>query len=231
MFSTTKASMELTIAICPPPEARKLAVSISCVMSPCPASCYLCRALKRLICQARISRKVHTGERSNEKFAEDLTLSGSVGWVGGGGWKWGYTHPLMSSFLEWLNCLKSVMAMISAVRYHMKHNWNLPWSIYAYFQEHCSKNIGQDPGVMISAWCMVYGGSVAPGHYCPIIWTELFSPSVFCFHLAWLLSADANYVSPRRGIRFVFAPVSDRSLSLSLSLSLFYLSFHTFFLE
>ena len=26
-----------------------------------------------------------------------------------------------------------------------------------------------------------------------------------------------NYVSPRRGIRFVFAPVSDRSLSLSLS--------------
>ena len=28
-----------------------------------------------------------------------------------------------------------------------------------------------------------------------------------------------SYVSPRRGIRFVFAPVSDHSLSLSLSLS------------
>ena len=33
------------------------------------------------------------------------------------------------------------------------------------------------------------------------------------------------YVSPRRGIRFVFAPVSDRSLSLSLSVCHFIPSF------
>ena len=35
-----------------------------------------------------------------------------------------------------------------------------------------------------------------------------------------LIICRYHYVSPRRGIRFVFAPVSDRSLSLSLSLSL-----------
>ena len=33
------------------------------------------------------------------------------------------------------------------------------------------------------------------------------------------IKENIDYVSPRRGIRFVFAPVSDRSLSLSLSLS------------
>ena len=47
---------------------------------------------------------------------------------------------------------------------------------------------------------------------------------VFVFVRAQI--SQYNYVSPRRGIRFVFAPVSDRSLSLSLSLS-----FQTFFLE
>ena len=37
----------------------------------------------------------------------------------------------------------------------------------------------------------------------------------------WFLNQNfVNYVSPRRGIRFVFDAVSDRSLSLSLSFSL-----------
>ena len=36
------------------------------------------------------------------------------------------------------------------------------------------------------------------------------------------------YVSPRRGIRFVFDPVSDRSLSLFLSLSLSVISYLLF---
>ena len=35
--------------------------------------------------------------------------------------------------------------------------------------------------------------------------------------LSCLLPVYYYYVSPRRGIRFVFAPVSDRSLSLSQS--------------
>ena len=49
---------------------------------------------------------------------------------------------------------------------------------------------------------------------------------MICFQVLSLKRTEGSdsrktyYVSPRRGIRFVFAPVSDRSLSLSLSLSL-----------